>query len=213
MAISRPDTKHKRAILSVAAISLSLGGCDDYKSKFPSISEAASNSAREIFDYKTEISVDDFASVTTTRSSSSAEFEKKKLVIYVTATCVKKSNSTQNNSSIMELKSVFKGGDQRTDSIYAVLYNVDGSGVQRYGDITDFRYREMPVEVNLDRILSSEDKELPEHVKFRLIRGGSPAELMIADVDRLSELPKIDLKIPVRTSNVGKVVADCRTTR
>lgn len=192
------------ALLKASLICFALYGCNEN----PFIQVGSSDQSKEVFDYKRDDSTDEFSSVL--RSSASASFEKNNLVVHATVTCVRNVKDAQKNYVDLEVYVVRKENNQEIDDISAVLYKIDDRDHQIYrdpvGNGVSFDGR---VNAKLDYFYGIVGSKVPEILKIRLVRGANPLEVGIGNIDDLAALPKVEFEIPIRTSNVGKVIADC----
>ncbi|MGN7932455.1 hypothetical protein [Sphingopyxis sp. 22461] len=192
------------ALLKASFICLALSGCNEN----PFVQGDSSNQNGEVFDYKRDDSADEFSSLS--KSSASASFEKNKLMVHVTVICISNAKDAEKNEVDLEVYAVRKENDQEIGDISAILYKIDDRDPQIYrddvGNGVSFDGR---VNANLDHFYGIIGSKAPEIMKIRLVRGATPLAVGIGNIDDLAALPKIDLEIPIRTSNVEKVIADC----
>lgn len=190
-------------ILAVLLFCSALGACNDIGR---SRGEERSQTSVD-FDYARDDATDEFSS--TVKSVASASFPRKGLAIDVKFSC--ENNQKNPEKSRLNLTAVMVGNKDGNivQGTGAILYKIDDRKPEVYKD--DFFDGILPngtIDMNLNR-LGIFSGSLPEYLNIRFVLGASPAERMMGDIDQLSSLPKIDLKIPVRTSKVGKVVSDC----
>lgn len=192
----------KSHTLAVTFLCLALGACNDTGL---SLSDEKSQASRN-FDYTRDSAADEFSSIV--KSASSASFPRKGLVIDVKVSCERNQKSVE--KSRLNLTAVMTENDGKAvQGTGAILYKIDDRNPEIYrDDLFDGVLPNGSIDMDLNRIgfLSG---SIPENLNVRFVLGATPLAVGLGDIDELSSLPKIDLKIPVRTSNVGKVVSDC----
>ena len=184
---------------------LTLTGCKEN----PFGQAANSSPSAVVFDYSRDNLTDDFSSIS--KSTSSASFEKKMLFVHVTITCMSNAKYPEKNNLTLDANVVRKENDEEIHDVSAVLYKVDNADPQIYHD--EFANKSSlngNVSINFDSLPIIIGNDLPEILKLRLVRNASPLAIQIGDIDDLATYPKIDLDIPIRTSNVSKVLSDCK---
>lgn len=206
--ILRRQTMYKSRFAIVFGTSLSLlafSGCKDN----PLAERPDTASRSELFDYKNSNLSDDFSSLK--RSSSSASFEKKKSIVVVDITCNRNTKNSDKNDLKLEVKIYRKDNNEEVNDYSTVLYKIDDQDPKIYrdeflnsGTIYD------NININLYGILGDSGQNIPKLLKIRILWGVSPLQSQLGDIDAIANNPKIDLEIPVRTSNISKVISDCK---
>ena len=193
----------KSHILAVAFVCLALGACNDISLQ-PGDEKSQTSGD---FDYARDSAQDEFSSIV--KSVASASFPRKELSIDVKISCEKNLKNVE--KSLLNLTAVMVGkrDGQTVQGTGAILYKIDDRDPEIYrDDLFDGVLPNGSIDMNLDR-LGISSSPLPEYLSVRFVLGASPLEVKLGDLDQLSSLPKIDLRIPVRSSNVGKIVSDC----
>ena len=188
--------------LAVSFLCLALGACNDTGLSLGDEKSQASGN----FDYTRDSAADEFSSIV--KSVASASFPRKGLVIDVKVSCERNQKSVE--KSRLNLTAVMTENDgQVVQGTGAILYKIDERNPEIYRD--DLFDGVLPngsidMDLNSTGILSG---SIPENLSVRFVLGASLLDVKLGNIDHLSKLPKIDLKIPVRTSSVGKVLSDC----
>lgn len=193
----------KSQIIAVLILCFSLGACDDVGLS----SDDKKSQTSGDFDYVRNDATDEFSSIV--KSVASASFPRKGLNIDVKVTCERNQNHVGRSRLNLTAVMVGKKDGNVIQETGAILYKVDDRNPQIYrDDLFDGILPNGSIDLDLNAMGVSSNP-LPENLSLRFVVGGSILAMKIGDIDQLSRFPKIDLKIPVRTSSVGKVVSDC----
>lgn len=199
----RRKTVTKLRIFGVSFLCLALCGCNDISSSQGDERSKASGD----FDYARDNAADEFSSIV--KSVASASFPRKGLTIDVQISCERNEKKAEKTRLILSAVMTRKKDSQVIQDTSAILYKFDDHDPKIYKDnLFNGVSPNGNIEMDWNRFDFTSDS-IPRTLNVRFVFGATPLDVELSDIDQLSELPKIDLKIPVSTSNVGKVVSDC----